>query len=108
MKGLKGDEKIGARIIADALRAPTFQIAENAGEDGSVIVAETLEAKEHTGFNAATGEWGDMFKMGIIDPTKVVRTSLQNAASIAGLMLTTDSLITTIQEKAKPIEGAVR
>jgi chaperonin GroEL len=108
MKPLKGDERLGADIIANALEAPIKQIAENAGEDGSVIVAEALERKDAEGWNAVTLEWGNMFKMGVIDPTKVVRTALQNAASIAGLMLTTDSLVTTIKEKAKAVEGAVR
>ncbi len=106
MKGLRGDEKLGGQIVVRALEAPIRQIAQNAGRDGSVIVAETLERKKNDGFNAATGEWGDMFKMGIIDATKVVRSALQNAASIAGLMLTTDSLITSIKDES--IEGAVR
>jgi chaperonin GroEL len=108
MKGLRGDEKLGGQIIAQALRAPIRQIATNAGEDGSVVVAETLDMKEGSGFNAATGEYGDMFKMGIIDATKVVRSALENAASIAGLMLTTDSLVTSIDDDKKAVEGAVR
>ena len=108
MKGLKADQKHGATIVAHALQAPLRQIAENAGEDGSVIAAETLDRKEAEGFNAATGAWGNMFKMGIIDPAKVVRVSLQNAASIAGLMLTTDSLVTSIEGKSKAVEGAIR
>ncbi len=108
MKGLKADEKHGANIVAQALQAPLRQIAENAGEDGSVIAAETLDRKAAEGFNAATGEWGNMFKMGIIDPAKVVRASLQNAASIAGLMLTTDSLVTSIEGKSQAVEGAIR
>ena len=108
MKGLKGDQKHGATIVSHALQAPLRQIAENAGEDGSVIAAETLDRKEAEGFNAATGAWGNMFQMGIIDPAKVVRVSLQNAASIAGLMLTTDSLVTSIEEKSKAVEGAIR
>ena len=106
-KGFRGDEKLGAEIIANALEAPIKQIAENAGVDGSVIAAEALERKPTHGYNAANGDWGDMFKMGIIDPTKVVRTTIQNAASIAGLMLTTDSLVTSIEGKKKAIEGAI-
>ncbi|MFQ5505891.1 MAG: chaperonin GroEL [Planctomycetota bacterium] len=107
MKGLRGDEKMGSAIISNALEAPIRQIAENAGEDGSVVVAEALEGKQDHGFDAAEGRWGNMFKMGIVDPAKVVRIALQNATSISALMLTTDSLITGIKEKASPVDGAV-
>ncbi len=107
-KGFRGDERHGADIIANALEAPLRQIAENAGEDGTVIVAQALEHSGSYGFNAETGKWGDMFKMGVVDPAKVVRTAVQNAGSIAGLMLTTDSLVTSINEKAKAIEGSIR
>src|SRR5690349_18745323 len=80
----KGDEKIGFDIVAEALRSPARQIADNAGEDGEVIVAKILENKNASfGWSAATGEFGDMYKMGIIDPTKVSKTALQNAASVA-------------------------
>jgi chaperonin GroEL len=108
----KGDEKIGFDIVAEALRAPARQIADNAGEDGEVIVAEVLENKSATyGYNAATGEYGDMLKMGIIDPAKVARTALLNAASVSGLALTTDVLLTELKEKkgeeAKSAAGAV-
>ncbi len=108
----KGDEKIGFDIVAEALRSPARQIADNAGEDGEVIVAQILENKNASyGYNAATGEFGDMFKMGIIDPTKVSKTALQNAASVAGLALTTDVLITEIKEKkgeeAAAVNGAI-
>src|SRR5436309_1985915 len=96
----KGDEKFGFDILAEALRSPTRQIADNAGEDGEVIVAQILENKNPSyGYNAATGEYGDMFKMGIIDPTKVAKTALQNAASVSGLALTTDVLVTELKEK---------
>jgi len=107
LKGLRGDERLGVEIVARAVEAPIRQIAENAGEDGSVVAAETLERKPGHGFNAETGEWGDMFKMGIIDPTKVVKIALQNAASIAGLMLTTDSMVTTIKDKTSAVHGAI-
>src|SRR5687767_4304994 len=91
----KGDEKIGFEILAEALRSPARQIADNAGEDGEVVVAQILENKNPSfGYNAATGEYGDMFKLGIIDPTKVARTALLNAASAIGLALTTDVLVT--------------
>jgi chaperonin GroEL len=96
----KGDEKIGFDILAAALKAPCRQIADNAGEDGEVVVAQILENKNSSyGYNAATGDYGDMFKMGIIDPTKVAKTALQNAASVSGLALTTDVLITELKEK---------
>ncbi|MGH7742749.1 MAG: TCP-1/cpn60 chaperonin family protein, partial [Candidatus Eiseniibacteriota bacterium] len=87
-------------------QAPMSQIAENAGEDGSVIVDEALSKKPNEGFNALTGEWVDMFKAGIIDPTKVSRTALQNAASVASLLLTTEALVTEIPEKKKAPAGA--
>jgi chaperonin GroEL len=103
----KGDQRLGVEIIEHACRMPLAQIAENAGQHGSVIVEEALARKEHEGFDAVSGEWVDMWKAGIIDPTKVVRTALQNAASIAGLMLTTDTMVTSIQEKTEAVEGAV-
>ncbi len=98
-KKVKGDEQIGFDIVAEALRAPARQIADNAGEDGEVVVAQILEKTGAYGYNAATGEYGDMFKFGIIDPAKVAKTALQNAASVAGLALTTDVLITELKEK---------
>jgi len=108
----KADEKLGFEIVAEALKAPARQIADNAGEDGEVIVAQILENKiESYGYNAANGEFGDMFKMGIIDPTKVAKTALLNAASAIGLALTTDVLVTELKEKkgeeAEPVSGAV-
>ena len=83
------------------------QIAENAGEDGSVVVEELWTHKKNEGFDALTAEWVNVYDAGIIDPTKVVRSALQNAASIAGLMLTTDTLITSIKDDEKAIDGAV-
>jgi cytidylate kinase len=81
-------------IIAEALKAPARQIADNAGEDGEVVVAQILENKNAAyGYNAATGEYVDMFKAGIIDPTKVVRLALQGAASVAGLLVTTEAMV---------------
>jgi chaperonin GroEL len=107
----KGDEKIGFDILATALRSPTRQIVDNAGEDGEVVVAEILENKNPAwGYNAATAEYGDLFKMGIIDPTKVAKTALLNAASAIGLALTTDVLVTELKEKkgelVAPVAGA--
>ena len=106
----KGDEKVGFDTICKALQAPTHQIAENSGEPGEVIVAQLLEKlpkEPNLGYDANTGQLVDMFKAGIIDPAKVVRTALQNAASVAGLMLTTNVLITDLKEKDKPVTGAV-
>jgi len=111
---LEGDERIGADIVIRALEAPIRQIAENCGTDGSVVAAEVKSKPANVGFDANTGEYVDMFKAGIIDPTKVVRTALQNASSVAALMLTTEALVTNIKEEeeegeqARPIEGAVR
>jgi chaperonin GroEL len=109
---LKDDEQYGARIILKALTAPVRQIAANAGLNGSVIVEELKEKSAETGFDAVEQKYVDMFKAGIVDPTKVVRTALQNAASIAGLMLTTETMVTEIKDKggkkdAKAVEGAV-
>jgi len=102
----RGDEKFGALIIERALEAPIRQIAENAGVDGSVIAETVREKGKSIGYNALTGEYEDMFKAGVIDPAKVVRTALQNAASISGLLLTTDSMITDIKDD-ESIEGSI-
>ena len=91
---LKGDEKTGAQIIAKALQAPVRQIAENAGVDGSVVFEKIRNSGKSTfGFNAYTEEYADMLESGIVDPTKVTRTALENAASIAACVLTTESLV---------------
>jgi chaperonin GroEL len=103
----KGDERIGFDIVAQALRAPARQIADNAGEDGEVVVDRILENKNpNYGFNAATGEYVDLLKAGIIDPTKVSRTALLNAASVSGLALTTDVMLTELKED-NAVGGAV-
>jgi chaperonin GroEL len=108
-KKVEGDEAIGYRIVAKALEYPTRQIVENAGEDGGVVVDEILGKPKSVGYDAAKGEFVDMFEAGIIDPAKVARVALQNAASVAGLLLTTDVLITEYKEdKHDRIEGAVR
>ncbi|MFT7617532.1 MAG: chaperonin GroEL [Planctomycetota bacterium] len=105
---LKGDEKLGGRVVLAALRVPAAQIAENAGFDGSVCVAETLEStKKNWGFDAAAGKHVDMLKAGIIDPVKVTRSALENAAGVAGLMLTTNTAITNLKESEDPIMGAI-
>jgi chaperonin GroEL len=108
----KGDEKIGFDIISNALESPTRQIANNSGDQGDVVVAvllEKLEKDENIGYDANTGQFVNMFKAGIIDPAKVARTALQSAASVAGLMLTTNVLVTDLKDKdEEPIPGAVR
>ena len=94
---LEGDEKIGVNIIRKAIEAPLRTIAENAGVEGSVVVAEVK--RNGTGFNAATLEYGDLLAQGVVDPTKVVRQSIQNASSIAGLLLTTEAIVAELPEK---------
>ena len=108
----KGDEKIGVDIVMNALKAPASQIVDNSGEHGEVIVAELLERLEKersVGYNANSGEYVDMIKAGIIDPAKVARTALEMAASVAGLMLTTNVLVTEYKEKEdeEPVAGSV-
>ncbi|MBI4226991.1 MAG: chaperonin GroEL [Candidatus Omnitrophica bacterium] len=98
---LEGDEQIGVGIVRRVLEEPIRQLAENAGEEGSIVVQRVKEAKSTVGFNVATGEYVDMFEAGVIDPVKVSRLALQNAASIAGLLLTTECLVTDIPEKEK-------
>src|SRR5438128_3515652 len=110
---LKGDERLGAEIVARALEKPIRTIAENSGTDGAVVAAEVRQQGEKTtniGYNANTGDYVDMFKAGIVDPTKVTRSALQNAASIAGLMLTTEVMVTKIDEEepGSKVHGAVR
>jgi chaperonin GroEL len=110
----KGDEQIGFDIIAQALRKPTMQIADNSGEHGDVIAEQLLErlgSEKNIGYDANKGEFVDMLKAGIVDPAKVVRTALETAASVAGLMLTTSVLITDLKDDdkdAEPIAGSVR
>jgi len=108
----KGDEKIGFDIVSLALKSPTMQIANNSGDQGDVIVAQLLEKlqeNKNIGYDANTGKFVDMFEAGIVDPAKVARTALQNAASVAGLMLTTSVLVTDLKDKdEEAIAGAVR
>ncbi len=108
----KGDEKTGFDIVIGALKTPTAQIVDNAGEYGDVVVAQLLEKLEkdkNVGYNANTGEFVDMIKAGIVDPAKVARTALEMAASVAGLMLTTNVLVTELKdEDAEPVAGSVR
>ncbi len=102
---LEGDEKTGAKIIMKALSAPLRQIAANAGEEGNVTVMEVEKRPETQGYNALTGEYVDMIKAGILDPTKVVRCAIENALSIASLLLTTEATVSTIKEE-KPAAAA--
>jgi chaperonin GroEL len=99
---LEADARVGAMIIRRALEAPMRQIASNAGLDGAVVVQNVRGSKQRNhGFNAATETYEDLVKSGVIDPTKVVRTALQNAASVASLLLTTDALVSELPEKEK-------
>ena len=106
----RGDEKIGVDIVLKALRSPSGRIVSNSGREGDVVVEQILEKSGAYGFDVCKGEFVDMVKAGIIDPAKVSRVSLQSAASVAGLMLTTDVLVTEIkdQDEEKKIEHAVR
>ncbi len=101
-KSLEGDEATGARIVSKALSAPAYLIAENAGFEGSIAVREIEDAKGPVGFNAVKGKNEDLIKAGVIDPAKVTRAALQNAASIAALLLTTEALIADKPEEAAP------
>ncbi len=96
-----GDVKVGVKIVRRALEEPTRQIANNAGVEGSVVVKELLGEKGNIGYNAATGKTEDLVKAGVIDPAKVTKTALLNAASIAGLMLTTEALVAEVKEEEK-------
>ena len=105
VKGATEDENIGIGIIKRAVEAPLRSLAANAGEEGSVIVDKVKKAKGNEGYNVATGNYEDLVKAGVVDPKKVTRSALQNAASIAGLLLTTECLITDLPEKDKPAAG---
>jgi chaperonin GroEL len=98
---VSGDEKIGADIVRRALEEPLRMIAQNAGREGAVVLGKVRESNGNLGFNAETEEYEDLVAAGIIDPTKVVRTALENAASIAGLMVTTECMVTELPEKEK-------
>jgi chaperonin GroEL len=107
VKGLEGDEKVGVQIVRRAIEEPTRQLADNAGQEGALIVQEVKARKGNEGYDVATGEYTDLVKAGIVDPTKVTRTALQNAASISGLLLTTEAVVTELPEKEKtpPMPG---
>jgi len=101
LKGANADQDAGIRIVLRALEAPLRAIAANAGDEPSVVIAKVLEGKGAFGYNAATGEYGDLLQMGVIDPTKVARTALQNAASVASLILTTDATVAEAPKEEK-------
>jgi chaperonin GroEL len=102
---LEGDEKIGAGIVSRAIEAPLRQLADNAGLEGALIVSEAKRRKGNEGLNIATGEWIDLVKAGVVDPTKVTRSALQHAASISGLLLTTEAVVTELPEKKSAPAG---
>ncbi len=104
----RGDEKTGVEIVAHALRLPTRTIVENCGEDGDVVIEQILEKSGSYGYDARKGEFTDMVKAGIVDPAKVSRIALENAASVAGLLLTTEVMLTELKDDAKPIAHAIR
>ncbi len=100
LKPANEDQRVGINIVRRALQAPVRQIAENAGEDGAVIVGKILDKAQHAfGYNAATGEYGNLVEQGVIDPVKVVRTALQDAASVAGLLITTEAMVAELPKK---------
>jgi chaperonin GroEL len=101
VKADNNDETVGINIVRRALEMPLKQIAENAGEEGSVVLQRVKSEKPGVGFNVLNNQYEDMFKAGIIDPCKVVRSALNNAASIVGMMLTTEVLISDIKEEGK-------
>ncbi|MEO1129906.1 MAG: TCP-1/cpn60 chaperonin family protein, partial [Planctomycetota bacterium] len=105
-KKAKGEEKLGFEIVLAAIEAPLKQIVDNAGDGGDLVVEKVKELGGSQGYDAAKGDFVDMVKSGIIDPAKVPMTALKNAASVAGLMLTTDVMITELKEDAEPVAGA--
>jgi chaperonin GroEL len=105
LRGANADQDAGIRIVLRALEDPLRQIVKNAGEEPPVVLQRVVEGEGNFGYNAATGEYGDMVQMGVLDPCKVTRTALQNAASIAGLILTTDCMIAQVPEKPRALPG---
>ena len=106
VKTANHDQEMGVAIIRRAIEEPLRQIVANAGGEGSVVLNQVLDGKDGYGYNAASGEYGDMFAMGVIDPTKVTRTALQKAASVGGLMVTTEAMVTELPRKEeKPAAG---
>ncbi|MEM7289257.1 MAG: chaperonin GroEL, partial [Pseudomonadota bacterium] len=106
-EGANSDQDAGVNIVRRALQAPIRQIAENSGDEGSIIVGKVLEGKGNHGYNAQTSQFGDMISMGIIDPVKVVRSALQDAASIASLLITTEAMVAEAPKKDAPAAPAM-
>ena len=102
LKGANEDQTHGIQIALRAMEAPLREIVANAGEEPSVVLNRVVEGSGAFGYNAANGEYGDMIEFGILDPTKVTRTALQNAASIAGLMITTEAMVAELPKKEEP------
>jgi chaperonin GroEL len=105
LKGINEDQNHGIAIALRAMEAPLREIVTNAGEEPSVVLNKVKDGSGSFGYNAASGEYGDMLAMGILDPTKVTRTALQNAASIAGLMITTEAMVSELPKKEEPMAG---
>jgi chaperonin GroEL len=103
LEGDNDDQNVGINILRRALEEPLRQIVSNAGSDASVILNEVAKGKANFGYNAATNEYGDMVEMGIVDPTKVTRYALQNAASVTGLLLTTEAMVTEAPQDDAPV-----
>jgi chaperonin GroEL len=101
LTGENHDQDVGINIARRAMEEPLRQIVGNTGEEASVILAKVEEGEGNYGYNAATGEYGDMIEMGILDPTKVARSALQNAASVAGLLLTTEAMVAELPKEEK-------
>ena len=106
-EGANADQEAGINIVRRALQAPIRQIAENAGDEGSIVVGKVLDGKGNHGYNAQTGEYGDMVSMGIIDPVKVVRHALQDAASVASLLITTEAMVAEAPKGDAPAAPAM-
>ncbi|HPP82663.1 MAG TPA: TCP-1/cpn60 chaperonin family protein, partial [Rubrivivax sp.] len=103
IKGDNADQEAGIKIVLRAIEQPLREIVANAGDEPSVVINKVLEGKGNYGYNAQTGAYGDMIDMGILDPTKVTRTALQNAASVAGLMLTTECMVAEAPKEETPM-----
>ncbi|HEB78015.1 MAG TPA: molecular chaperone GroEL, partial [Methylothermaceae bacterium] len=101
LEGKNHDQTVGIQILRRAVEEPLRQIVRNAGDEPSVVVNKVKEGNGNFGYNAATGQFGDLIEMGILDPTKVTRTALQNAASVAGLLLTTEAMVAEIPKEEK-------
>jgi chaperonin GroEL len=105
IKGDHHDQDAGIKIVMRALEEPLRAIAANAGAEPSVVINKVMEGKGNYGYNAATDTYGDMVEMGVLDPTKVTRCALQNAASVAGLILTTDAMVAELPKDDSPMQG---